>query len=49
MWWRLFDIGAGTSGRLGILDASEFPPTYGVPYGLVVGLLRVVKKHDPGN
>ena len=29
---RLFYIGAGTSGRLGILDASECPPTYGVPY-----------------
>lgn len=36
---RLFYIGAGTSGRLGILDASECPPTYGVPYGLVVGLI----------
>jgi N-acetylmuramic acid 6-phosphate etherase len=36
---RLFSIGAGTSGRLGILDASECPPTYGVPYGLVVGLI----------
>ncbi|HRP45721.1 MAG TPA: N-acetylmuramic acid 6-phosphate etherase, partial [Ginsengibacter sp.] len=31
---RLFYIGAGTSGRLGILDASECPPTYGVPHGL---------------
>lgn len=36
---RLFYIGAGTSGRLGILDASECPPTYGVPYGLVVGVI----------
>lgn len=36
---RLFYIGAGTSGRLGILDASECPPTYGVPQGLVVGLI----------
>jgi N-acetylmuramic acid 6-phosphate etherase len=36
---RLFYIGAGTSGRLGILDASECPPTYGVPHGLVVGLI----------
>ncbi|MDE3126111.1 MAG: N-acetylmuramic acid 6-phosphate etherase [Bacteroidota bacterium] len=36
---RLFYIGAGTSGRLGILDASECPPTYGVPYGLVIGLI----------
>lgn len=36
---RLFYLGAGTSGRLGILDASECPPTYGVPYGLVIGLI----------
>lgn len=36
---RLFYIGAGTSGRLGIVDASECPPTYGVPYGKVVGLI----------
>ncbi len=36
---RLFYIGAGTSGRLGILDASECPPTYGVPQGLVVGII----------
>lgn len=36
---RLFYIGAGTSGRLGILDASECPPTYGVPAGLVVGVI----------
>jgi N-acetylmuramic acid 6-phosphate etherase len=36
---RLFYIGAGTSGRLGILDASEIPPTYGMPYGLVIGLI----------
>ncbi|WNZ26546.1 N-acetylmuramic acid 6-phosphate etherase [Leptolyngbya sp. NK1-12] len=36
---RLFYIGAGTSGRLGILDASECPPTYGVDFGLVVGLI----------
>lgn len=36
---RLFYIGAGTSGRLGILDASECPPTYGVPYNLVQGLI----------
>lgn len=36
---RLFYIGAGTSGRLGILDASECPPTYGVPEGLVVGII----------
>lgn len=36
---RLFYLGAGTSGRLGIVDASECPPTYGVPYGLVVGII----------
>ena len=36
---RLFYIGAGTSGRLGILDASEIPPTYGAPYNLVIGLI----------
>jgi N-acetylmuramic acid 6-phosphate etherase len=36
---RLFYIGAGTSGRLGILDASEIPPTYGVDYGLVIGII----------
>ncbi len=36
---RLFYIGAGTSGRLGIVDASECPPTFGVDYGLVIGLI----------
>lgn len=36
---RLFYIGAGTSGRLGVVDASECPPTFGVPHGLVVGLI----------
>lgn len=36
---RLFYLGSGTSGRLGIVDASECPPTYGVPHGLVVGLI----------
>ena len=36
---RLFYIGAGTSGRLGIVDASECPPTFGVPHGLVVGII----------
>lgn len=35
MGGRLFYIGAGTSGRLAVVDASECPPTYGVPYGLV--------------
>ncbi|MCT4628691.1 N-acetylmuramic acid 6-phosphate etherase [Winogradskyella sp.] len=36
---RLFYIGAGTSGRLGILDASECPPTFGVPHNVVIGLI----------
>lgn len=36
---RLFYMGAGTSGRLGIVDASECPPTFGVPHGLVIGLI----------
>lgn len=45
---RLFYVGAGTSGRLGILDASEIPPTYGVGHGLVIGLIaggdRAIRK-----
>src|SRR6202008_2729444 len=36
---RLFYMGAGTSGRFGILDASECPPTYGIEHGRVVGLI----------
>jgi N-acetylmuramic acid 6-phosphate etherase len=36
---RLFYIGAGTSGRLGVLDASECPPTYGVPKDLIIGII----------
>lgn len=36
---RLFYLGAGTSGRLGVLDASECPPTFGVAHGMVVGLI----------
>tara|TARA_B100000809_G_scaffold254583_1_gene291958 strand:- start:358 stop:1158 length:801 start_codon:yes stop_codon:yes gene_type:complete len=36
---RLFYIGAGTSGRLGVVDASECPPTFGVSHELVVGLI----------
>ena len=36
---RLFYIGTGTSGRLGVLDASEIPPTFGVPYDLVQGII----------
>ena len=39
MGGRLFYIGAGTSGRLGIVDASECPPTFGVEHGIVVGLM----------
>ncbi len=45
---RLFYIGAGTSGRLGILDASECPPTFGVPHDMVIGLMaggdRAIRK-----
>lgn len=36
---RLFYIGAGTSGRLGVIDAAECPPTFGVPYDLVCGII----------
>ncbi|MEM6633404.1 MAG: N-acetylmuramic acid 6-phosphate etherase [Bacteroidota bacterium] len=36
---RLFYIGSGTSGRLGIVDASECPPTYGVPHDWVIGII----------
>ena len=36
---RLFYLGAGTSGRLGIVDASECPPTFGVEHGLVIGIM----------
>ena len=36
---RLFYIGAGTSGRLGVVDASECPPTFGVEHGLVIGII----------
>ncbi|GGG48648.1 N-acetylmuramic acid 6-phosphate etherase [Croceivirga lutea] len=36
---RLFYIGAGTSGRLGILDASEIPPTFGMPFDRVIGII----------
>lgn len=45
---RLFYIGAGTSGRLGVLDASEIPPTFGLPHERVVGLIaggdRAIRK-----
>src|ERR1035437_3956967 len=36
---RIFYVGAGTSGRLGVLDASEIPPTFGMPSDLVIGLI----------
>ncbi len=36
---RLFYVGCGTSGRLGVLDAAECPPTFGVPEGLVIGII----------
>src|SRR5580700_7945025 len=36
---RLFYMGAGTSGRLGIVDASECPPTYGIEHGKVIGII----------
>ena len=36
---RLFYVGAGTSGRLGVLDASELPPTFGVPDSWVIGII----------
>jgi N-acetylmuramic acid 6-phosphate etherase len=36
---RVFYLGAGTSGRLGVLDASELPPTFGVPDNIVIGLI----------
>ena len=39
---RLFYIGAGTSGRLGIVDASECPPTFGVKDNMVIGLIAAV-------
>lgn len=45
---RLFYVGAGTSGRLGIVDASECPPTFGVEHGLVIGIIaggdRAIRK-----
>lgn len=45
---RLFYIGAGTSGRLGIVDASECPPTFGVHHGMVIGIIaggdRAIRK-----
>jgi len=36
---RLFYVGAGTSGRIGVVDASECPPTFGVPHGLVIAVI----------
>jgi N-acetylmuramic acid 6-phosphate etherase len=39
MGGRLFYLGAGTSGRLGVVDASECPPTFGVDHGIVIGIM----------
>ena len=41
---RLFYIGAGTSGRLGVVDASECPPTFGVDFDTVIGIIAELKK-----
>jgi N-acetylmuramic acid 6-phosphate etherase len=45
---RLFYVGAGTSGRLGIVDASEIPPTFGIPHDIVIGIIaggdRAIRK-----
>lgn len=45
---RLFYIGAGTSGRLGVVDASEIPPTFGMPHGKIIGIIaggdRAIRK-----
>lgn len=45
---RLFYLGAGTSGRLGVVDASEIPPTFGVPFDIVIGVIaggdRAIRK-----
>jgi N-acetylmuramic acid 6-phosphate etherase len=50
---RLFYVGAGTSGRLGVLDASECPPTFGVPPSLVQGIIaggrRALVRSAEGN
>jgi N-acetylmuramic acid 6-phosphate etherase len=48
MGGRLFYVGAGTSGRLGIVDASECPPTFGVDYGLVIGIIAGGEKAMTG-
>ena len=45
---RLFYFGAGTSGRLGVLDASECPPTYGVSPDLVIGIMPRMTLARPG-
>ena len=47
---RIFYIGAGTSGRLGVLDASEIPPTFGMPPTCVIGLIACGDKalRNPG-
>jgi len=43
---RLFYIGAGTSGRLGVVDASECPPTFGVPHDMVIGLMEFAEDDE---
>ena len=42
---RIFYMGAGTSGRLGVLDASEIPPTFGMDPGWVIGALEECRRH----
>jgi N-acetylmuramic acid 6-phosphate etherase len=42
---RLFLIGAGTSGRLGVIDASECPPTFGVDHNMVIGRMKKSVKY----
>ena len=45
---RLIYVGAGTSGRLGVLDASECPPTFSTPPEMVVGLIAGGPRRSPG-
>ena len=44
---RIFYLGAGTSGRLGVLDASEIPPTFGMPPSVIIGLIAVIRWRMP--
>ena len=43
---RLIYVGAGTSGRLGVLDASECPPTFGVPRDMVIGIIATLGREE---